>query len=100
MKSKMLMIIALLALTISTAAAAGDYRGDERCPKPADWSRYSEPYNPLEHPHDYPTFYKSDWPGWSCSYQREDGVLVQYGDSRTPQQQWQATWGGSDGEVN
>jgi len=100
MKSKMLMIIALLALTISTAAAAGDYRGDERCPKPADWSRYSEPYNPLEHPHDYPTFYKSDWPGWSCSYQREDGVIVQYGDSRTPQQQWQDTWGGSDGEVN
>ncbi|MGB4600508.1 MAG: hypothetical protein WBI04_11130 [Trichlorobacter sp.] len=100
MKSKMLMIIALLALTISTAAAAGDYRGDERCPKPADWSRYSEPYNPLEHPNDYPTFYKSDWPGWSCSYQREDGVIVQYGDSRTPQQQWQDTWGGSDGEVN
>jgi len=81
----------------SLAFAAGDYRGDERCPPPKDWSAYSEPYEPLEHPRDYPTFYKADKPGWSCSYQREDGVIVQYGDSRTPQQQWLDFWGGGDG---
>jgi hypothetical protein len=50
----------------------------------------------MDHPHDYPTFYGADKPGWSCSYQREDGVIVQYGDSRTPQEQWLALWGGKD----
>src|SRR4051812_35709060 len=67
-----------LAVTATTAAfAAGDYRGDAKCPPPADWSAYSEPYNPLDHRYEYPTFYKADLPGWSCSYQREDGVTVQ-----------------------
>lgn len=99
---RQILIIAVLVASFATqAVGAGDYRGDARCPLPTDWSAYSEPYEPLDHPHDYPTFYKADWPGWSCSYQREDGVIVQYGDSRTPQQQWQDTWGGSsNGDVN
>lgn len=99
MKSLVLMV-AVLLVSGSIAAAAGDYRGDERCPLPNDWSGYSEPYEPLDHPGDYPIFYKADWPGWACSYQREDGVIVQYGDSRTPQEQWQGVWGGSSGDVN
>lgn len=86
----------LLLGSAALAGAAGDYRGDERCPPPKDWSKYSEPYEPLDHPDDYPTFPKADWPGWACSYQRDDGVIVQYGDARTPQEQWLATWGGSD----
>lgn len=72
----------------SLAVADGDYRGDVRCPLPQDWSRYSEPYFPGNHPTEYPTFPTADLPGWSCSYQREDGVIVQYGDSRTPREQW------------
>jgi len=97
MKSIFLLIVAMIFCASSSSQAAGDYRGDERCRPPNDWSRYSPPYNPAEHPQDYPVFYKADWPGWSCSYQREDGVVVQYGDSRTPQEQWLATWGGDDG---
>lgn len=93
---RLALLLCVLIVMSSLAYAAGDYRGDERCPLPKDWSKYSEPYEPLDHPHDYPTFYKSDWPGWCCSYQREDGVIVQYGDCRTPQEQWQAVWGGSD----
>lgn len=100
MKVRLLLIIALLAATTITASAAGDYRGDERCPLPVDWSKYSEPYHPLDHPRDYPTFFKADWPGWFCSYQREDGVVVQYGDSRSPQQQWLDTWGGGADSVD
>ena len=99
MKLTTLMVVMLL-MSVTAGWAAGDYRGDERCPLPKDWSAYSEPYEPLEHPHDYPTFYKADWPGWSCSYQREDGVVVQYGDSRTPQQQWLSVYGGNNGEPN
>lgn len=97
---KRIVQLAFLIIVVSLgvqAFAAGDYRGDELCPLPSDWSKYSEPYNPLDHPDEYPTFYKSDWPGWSCSYQREDGVIVQYGDSRSPQEQWLDTYGGSDG---
>ena len=93
MKTLVTTIVCGAALTAGTALAAGDYRGDARCPLPSDWSSYSEPYEPLEHPRDYPTFPKADKPGWSCSYQREDGVIVQYGDSRTPQEQWRAVWG-------
>lgn len=101
MKTTLVLFIAVLLATASSAVAAGDYRGDARCPPPTDWSKYSEPYNPLEHPHDYPTFYKADWPGWSCSYQREDGVIIQYGDSRSPQQQWKDTYSGNkDGNQN
>ncbi|ACD96349.1 hypothetical protein [Trichlorobacter lovleyi] len=89
----------IIAVSLGVQAfAAGDYRGDERCPRPTDWSNYSEPYDPLEHPRDYPTFDKADRPGWSCSYQREDGVVVQYGDSRTPQQQWLDMYGGGSGD--
>ena len=95
MKNKSVIISCLLVVVSSAAFAAGDYRGDERCPLPRDWSKYSEPYEPLDHPTEYPTFYKADFPGWSCSYQREDGVIVQYGDSRTPQEQWLGMYGGS-----
>ena len=69
------------------------YTGDERCPPPSDDGRYSAPYNALDHPYEYPTFTGADKPGWSCSYQRADGVIVQYGDLRTPQQQWMDVWG-------
>ena len=93
MKIIMLLLACLMLCLPSSLIAAGDYRGDERCPPPKDWSSYSEPYEPLDHQHDYPTFAKADWPGWSCSYQREDGVIVQYGDSRTPQEQWLSVWG-------
>lgn len=94
---KTIMLIGCLLLSVQAwADAAGDYRGDERCPPPQDWSSYSEPYEPLAHPNEYPTFYKADWPGWACSYQRNDGVIIQYGDSRSPQEQWLAVWGGSD----
>ncbi|HCE66037.1 MAG: hypothetical protein A2X82_19520 [Geobacteraceae bacterium GWC2_55_20] len=74
------------------------YVGDERCPPPKDDGTYSAPYKALDYPQDYPTFFGADKPGWSCSYQREDGVIVQYGDSRTPQQQWLALWAGGDNE--
>lgn len=86
----------MLIATQSRAADVKWYEGDERCPPPRDDGTYSAPYNALEHSHEYPTFAGSDKPGWSCSYQREDGVIVQYGDSRTPQQQWLALWGGND----
>lgn len=98
MKKQIILSVVLVVLTGTTAGAAGDYRGDARCPLPTDWSTYSEPYNPLDHPHDYPTFYKADWPGWSCSYQREDGIIIQYGDSRSPQQQWQDLYSNNSDE--
>ena len=69
------------------------YVGDGQCPPPKDDGRYSTPYKAIEHPNDYPAFAGADKPGWSCSYQRENGVIVQYGDSRTPQQQWLGLWG-------
>jgi hypothetical protein len=90
---KSIVIAVTMLIFASSAHADGNYRGDEHCPPPKDWSKYSEPYFPLDHPTEYPTFYKADWPGWSCSYQREDGAIVQYGDSRTPQQQWLAVYG-------
>ena len=88
----------IVAVMIAFAAAVmpvGEgqwYVGDERCPPPKDDGTYSAPYKALDHQYDYPTFSGADKPGWSCSYQREDGVIVQYGDSRTPQQQWLAIW--------
>jgi hypothetical protein len=92
-----LLIAIILTVTLGTQTfAAGDYRGDARCLPPKDWSGYSEPYQPLDHSTEYPTFEKADRPGWSCSYQREDGVVVQYGDHRSPQQQWLDTWGRND----
>lgn len=95
MKTFRVAVVCLLLGYAASAVAAGDYRGDERCPPPTDWSNYSEPYEPLDHPNEYPTFEKADLPGWSCSYQREDGVIIQYGDSRTPQEQWLQVWGDS-----
>jgi len=72
------------------------YIGDERCPPPKDDGTYPPPFAAQEYPKEYPTFPGADKPGWSCSYQRDDGVIVQFGDSRTPQQQWLAIFGGGD----
>jgi len=73
------------------------YVGDEHCPPPKDDGTFSPPYNALDHRYDYPDFPGADKPGWSCSYRREDGVIVQYGDSRTPQEQWMNLWGDRKG---
>ncbi len=95
---------AAVLLAASLAAVQGQngdnawYSGDERCPPPKDDGSYSEPYNALDHRQEYPTFFGADKPGWSCSYQREDGVIVQYGDDRTPQQQWRDLWGDNHGK--
>lgn len=89
---------AMLLLSSVVAMATGDYRGDERCQPPRDWQGYSPPYDPLEHPGEFPTFPGADQPGWSCSYQRQDGTIVQYGDSRSPQEQWLAVYGNPDNE--
>jgi len=85
----------MLAVTQTHGADTNWYTGDERCPPPKDDGTYSAPYDAQEH-REYPSFSGADKPGWSCSYQREDGVIVQYGDSRTPQQQWLGIWGGSN----
>ncbi len=95
------MVVLLLAMLVASQVYAADnswYQGDERCPPPKDDGTYSAPYNALDHPHDYPTFAGADQSGWSCSYQREDGTVVQYGDSRSPQQQWLDLWGGNDND--
>lgn len=76
------------------------YVGDDLCPPPKDDGKYSAPYNALDHPHEYPAFPGADKPGWSCSYNREDGVIIQYGDSRTPQEQWLDLWGGNNENGN
>ena len=94
-------VIALLfSVTLAAAQVHGEgskwYTGDERCPPPRNDGTFSAPYDAKDHPNDYPTFNGADKPGWSCSYLREDGVIVQYGDSRSPQQQWLAVWGGID----
>ena len=92
-----MLFVVTLAATQTHSEDNKWYSGDERCPPPKDDGRYSAPYDPFENPHDYPTFYGADKPGWSCTYQREDGVIVQYGNSQTPQQQWQLIWGGAGG---
>ncbi len=93
-------VVALFAFVLASLQINGLdnkwYSGDVRCPPPDNDGRYSAPYNALDHRQDYPIFSGADKPGWSCSYNREDGVLIQYGDSRTPQQQWLFTWGGSN----
>jgi hypothetical protein len=76
------------------------FTGDKQCTPPRDDGTYSAPYVAMDHPGEYPTFYGADKPGWSCSYQRDDGVIVQYGDSRTPQEQWMALWGGGGDNNN
>ncbi len=88
----------IMLLLMGQAYADGDYSGDARCVPPKDWSAYSAPYWALDHPNDYPTFPDADKPGWSCSYQREDGVIVQFGDVRSPQQQWLDIWSGGDNQ--
>ena len=94
---KVLAILFTMTLAATQVHSADNkwYTGDERCPPPKDDGTYSAPYDAKDH-NEYPTFYGADKPGWSCSYQREDGVIVQYGDSRTPQQQWLAISGNSD----
>lgn len=93
MKSIILSIFVILLGGAQLAVAEGNwYSGDERCPPPKDDGTYSAPYDAKDHPGDYPTFPGADKPGWVCSYQREDGVMVQYGSSLTPQQQWLAIW--------
>ena len=90
-----------VAALAAAQAYAGDdtvYTGDQRCQPPKDARVYSVPYDAKEHPNEYPTFPGADLPGWSCTYPREDGVIVQYGDSRTPQQQWSALYGGGGNE--
>lgn len=94
-------IILIIMISLATTAYTGDYswyKGDEKCVPPKDDGTYSEPYNALEHQNDYPTFQGAHKPGWSCSYQRQDGIIVQYGDSRTPQEQWLAVWGNKSNE--
>jgi len=92
MRDKIVLAGFLMLCSVSVVYGGGDYRGDERCPLPKDWSGYSQPYEPLDHPNEYPVFAEADRHGWSCSYQREDGVVVQFGDSRTPQEQWLSVW--------
>lgn len=92
MKTVSMGMIALLAAALPLQTPAW-YTGDGRCPAPKDDGTYAAPYNPLKYPHEFPVFAGADKKGWSCSYQREDGVLVQFGDSRTPQEQWRSVWG-------
>ena len=100
MKTVMMLIMAMVLAGTALGAEKPWYTGDQRCPPPRDDGTYCDPYNALEHPNDYPTFVGADKPGWSCSYQREDGVIVQFGDSRTPQEQWLAVWGGNGSTDN
>lgn len=91
--SAAVLCVVLMVVSLAHGAEREWYKGDDRCPPPGDDGTYSAPYNVLDHRLEYPTFDGADKPGWSCSYQREDGVIVQYGDSRTPQEQWLAVWG-------
>ncbi|GAB4300238.1 MAG: hypothetical protein Fur0034_12730 [Desulfuromonadia bacterium] len=82
-----------LVAHLASSSVAEWYKGDDRCPPPPRDGRYAPPYRAEDHPTDPPTFPEADLPGWSCSYLREDGTIVQYGDSRTPREQWLAIWG-------
>jgi len=92
----------VLFLMVSNGNCAEEkwYTGDDRCPPPVNDGIFSAPYDAKDHPHDYPIFQGADKAGWSCSYQRTDGMMVQFGDSRTPQQQWMAIWGGANDNNN
>jgi len=85
-----ILILSVILLGGAQLATAGTnwYSGDERCKPPKDDGTYSAPYDAKDHCDEYPTFPGADKPGWFCSYQRKDGVLVQYGNSLTPQLQW------------
>jgi len=96
MKALVCTLFVVMIATAVFAEGTKKYQGDEKCPPPADLSAYSPPYDAREHPNEYPTFPGADQPGWSCSYMRPDGVYVQFGDSRTPQQQWSALYGGGE----
>lgn len=89
-------LVVWLAMMLAGAQAGGAatnwYVGDQRCPPPKDDGTYSPPYDAKDHPGEYPAFQGADKAGWSCSYPREDGVIVQFGNSLTPQQQWLAVW--------
>lgn len=92
-------ILYILFNILSIQAYAADktwYVGDEKCIPPQLNDTYSAPYKALDHQNDYPTFPDANKSGWSCSYQKNDGTIIQYGDSRTPQEQWLAIWGRSD----
>lgn len=90
----LLLAVLTAAMPMLSDNAVGEwYSGDERCVPPKDDGTYSAPYNALEHRQEYPQFSGADRPGWSCSYQRSDGAIVQFGDSRTPQRQWLDVWG-------
>jgi hypothetical protein len=91
MKNFILAVMTVPALAVPLDAGQW-YSGDGRCLPPKDDGTYSAPYKASDHPDDFPTFNGADKPGWSCSYQRPDGVIVQYGDSRTPQEQWLSFW--------
>lgn len=95
-----LSILITLALAATQVLGADKtwFTGDERCPPPKDDGKYSAPYDAKDHPGEFPTFNGADKAGWSCSYQREDGVIVQFGDGRSPQLQWMALWGGGANE--
>jgi len=97
MKNIVAVMIAYMAAVMSPGGEKW-YVGDERCPPPRDDGSYSAPYRAIDHQNEYPIFVGADKPGWSCSYQRENGVIVQYGDSRTPQEQWLAIWGDKQSE--
>ncbi|WP_136525993.1 hypothetical protein [Geomonas ferrireducens] len=99
MKKRVMAAFAIAIVTASCVEASEIwYTGGGRCVPPKDDGTYAAPYNAMEHPGDYPTFPGADRPGWSCSYQREDGVIVQYGNSLTPQQQWLAFWVAGKGD--
>jgi hypothetical protein len=92
MKSVVTIMIAAMAAVMPVSEGEW-YVGDGHCPPPKDDGKYSAPYRAIDHPGDYPAFSGADKPGWACSWQREDGVIVQFGDSRTPQEQWLSVWG-------
>ena len=97
---RVLAVTALLGVAVAYSAETNWYAGDERCRPPKDDGTYSAPYDAREHPGEYPTFPGADKPGWFCSYQRGDGVLVQHGNSLTPQQQWLAVWAAGANSMN
>lgn len=100
---RILFVVLVVAGFASTEVYATEqqwYSGNQICLPPKDDGTYSAPYDAQQHPHDYPTFADADKPGWSCSYQRADGVIIQFGDSRTPQEQWRALWGRANDSNN
>lgn len=76
-------------------------KGDERCRPPRDYNAagYARPIDVLGTPNE-PTGYEAEhMKQWSCSYQRPDGTIVNYGSSFTPLEQWRHSRAGGDGGV-